>query len=85
MKIKMKLLLLCAAFAPFLVMTASQQDGSRFGCVCAMEKFPESGIGSGENCSSSSHQNENAPAPALKFCDRVPDNMIEICNQNINI
>ena len=38
MKIKMKLLLLCAAVAPFLMMTSSQQNGSRFGCVCAMEK-----------------------------------------------
>ena len=52
MKIKMKLLLLCAAVAPFLIMNSGQQSGSRFGCVCAMEKSPKSTIESGENCSS---------------------------------
>ena len=51
MKIKMKLFLLCAAVAPFLMMTSSQQNGSRFGCVCAFEK------------GNSNKPNEN-PAPA---------------------
>ena len=92
MKIKMKLFLLCAAVAPFLMMNSGLQNGSRFGCVCAFEKFPKSGIGSGENCSSSSHKNENAPAPALAFendsspeCDRVPTEWCDRFHQNEKI
>lgn len=61
MKFKMKLFLLCAAVAPFLMMTSSQQTGSRFGCVCAFEK------------GNSNEPNESAaPAAAAESFDKVP-------------
>ena len=75
MKIKMKLFLLCAAVAPVLRMTSRQQNGSRFGCVCAFKK------------GNSNEPNEN-PAPASdteSFDDVVPDVFWDSFNQNVKI
>ena len=91
MKIKMKLLLLCAAVAPFLMMNYSQQIDNRFGCVCAFNFDDDRSVeliipdyeheGNSTNDSISVQENENDPS--LEF-ETDPDPAYEKVTGQVN-